>query len=161
VGKRAVVPNCAVATAHSRVAASLIGLGWVALQQKDWSAARRHFAAALPLIEQLETAPQALGALAGIAHWQPRAGQPEQALALIGLVQHHPSSYRETKDRLVRLEAALQAALSQEQVVAALVAGKDSELWDITMVVVELEPPPIQVRPAPTSVNERIGTLRQ
>ncbi|MCB0185876.1 MAG: hypothetical protein KDE31_16520, partial [Caldilineaceae bacterium] len=40
-------------------AAALIGLGWVALRQEDWSTARRHFATALPLIEQLETAPQA------------------------------------------------------------------------------------------------------
>jgi hypothetical protein len=44
-------------------AAALVGLSWVALQREDWSAARRHFATALPLIEQLQTAPQALEAL--------------------------------------------------------------------------------------------------
>jgi predicted ATPase/DNA-binding SARP family transcriptional activator len=110
-------------------AAALIGLGWVALQGEDWSAARRHFASALPLIEQLETAPQALDALAGVAHWQARAGQPEQALALIGLVQHHPSSYQESKDRVGGLEKELRAELSEAQVQAALASGRECPLW--------------------------------
>jgi hypothetical protein len=110
-------------------AAALIGLGWVALHSEDWSATRDHFATAFPLIEQLETAPQALEALAGIAHWQARAGQPEQALALIGLVQHHPSSYQESKDRLVALETEVRTQLPPAQVQAALVRGRESELW--------------------------------
>jgi tetratricopeptide (TPR) repeat protein len=111
-------------------AAALIGLGWVALQQEDWPVARRHFAAALPLIEQLETAPQALEALAGIAHLQLQAGQLEQALTLIGLVQHHPSSYQESKDRVAALETALRMKLSPQQVQAALAHGQAGELWD-------------------------------
>jgi tetratricopeptide (TPR) repeat protein len=120
--------------------AALVGLGWVALQGEDWSAARQHFAAAFPLIEQLETAPQALDALAGVAHWQDRAGQPEQALALIGLVQHHPSSYQETKDRLAGLEAELHAALSAEQVQVVPARGQASELWaTVTSLRAELE----------------------
>jgi predicted ATPase/DNA-binding SARP family transcriptional activator len=110
-------------------AAALIGLGWVALQGEDWSAARQHFAAAFPLIEKLETAPQALEALAGIAHLQRQAGQLEQALALIGLIQRHPSSYQESKDRLVALETALRLKLSPAQVQAALAQGRESELW--------------------------------
>lgn len=85
-----------------------------------------------PLIVQLETAPQALEALAGIAHLQARAGQPEQALALIGLVQHHPSSYQESKDRLADLVAELEARLPSEQVKAALVRGQERELWAMT-----------------------------
>ena len=109
--------------------AALIGLGWVALQREDWSAVRRHFATAFPLIVQLETAPQALDALAGVAHWLARTGQPEQALALIGLVQHHPSSYQESKDRLADLEAELRAKLSPEQVQVALARGRAAELW--------------------------------
>ncbi|MEZ4862717.1 MAG: hypothetical protein R3C14_15485 [Caldilineaceae bacterium] len=110
-------------------AAALVGLGWVALQQKDWSAARQYFAAALPLIEKLETASQALDALAGVAHWQAQAGQPEQALALIGLVHQHPSSYQESKDRLVALEAALRMKLSPERLQVALGQGQTSDLW--------------------------------
>lgn len=108
--------------------AALIGLGWVALQREDWPAARRHFATALPLIVQLETAPQAIEALAGVAHLQAQAGQLEQALALIGRVYNHPSSYKESKDRLAGLEAELRAVLSPEQVRAALARGQVSEL---------------------------------
>lgn len=111
-------------------AAALIGLGWVALRQQEWLAARRHFATALPLIEQLETAPQALEALAGIAHLQRQAGQLEQALTLIGLVQHHPSSYQESKDRLATLETELRAQVSPAQVQAALAHGQAAELWN-------------------------------
>jgi predicted ATPase/DNA-binding SARP family transcriptional activator len=120
--------------------AALIGLGWVALQQEDWAAARRHFATALPLIEQLETAPQALEALAGVAYLQVQAGQLEQALTLIGLVYHHPSSFQESKDRLAGLEAELRAALPPEQVQAALARGQSCELWaTIAAVRAELE----------------------
>ncbi|MEZ4708160.1 MAG: hypothetical protein R3A44_13195 [Caldilineaceae bacterium] len=111
-------------------AAALVGLGWVALRDEDWSAARQYFAAAFPLIEQLETAPQALEALAGVAHWQAQAGQPEQALTLVGLVQQHPSSYQESKDRLADLVAELQARLSPGRVQAALARGQAAELWD-------------------------------
>lgn len=46
-------------------------------------------------------------ALAGIADMPRQAGQWEQALALIGLVQQHSSSYQESKDRLVTLETEL------------------------------------------------------
>lgn len=106
-------------------AAALVGLGWVALQGEDWSAARRYFTAALPLIAQLETAPQALDALAGVAHWQAQMGQPEQALALIGLVQQHPSSYQETKDRLAGLETELRTKFSPAQA-----RGQTAELWE-------------------------------
>lgn len=121
-------------------AAALIGWGWVALHQEDWATARQHFATALPLIEQLETAPQALAALAGVAHLQARAGQPEQALALIGLVQQHPSSYQETKDQLAGLEAELHAALSAEQMQAALAREQANELWaTVTSLRAELE----------------------
>ncbi|MCE7988811.1 MAG: hypothetical protein DYG89_47250 [Caldilinea sp. CFX5] len=110
-------------------AAALVGLGWVALQGEDWSAARQHFAAAFPLTEKLETAPQALEALAGIAHLQRQAGLLEEALTLIGMVQHHPSSYQESKDRLVTLEAALRTKLPPAQVQATLARGQAGELW--------------------------------
>jgi tetratricopeptide (TPR) repeat protein len=120
-------------------AAALIGLGWVALQQEDWPAARRHFAAALPLIVQLESAPQALEALAGMAHLHAQAGQLEQALALIGLITHHPSSYQESKDRLAGLEAELRATLSPSQVQAVLARGQASELWAVVQQQLENE----------------------
>lgn len=70
-----------------------------------------------------------------MAHLQTQAGQPEQAVALIGLVYHHPSSYQESKDRLAGLEAALRAALSTEQVQAAMARGQGSELWATVAVV--------------------------
>ena len=44
-----------------------------------------------------------------------QARQLEQALALIGLVYHHRSSFQESKNRLSRLEAKLGAGLSLEQ----------------------------------------------
>ncbi|MEZ4708148.1 MAG: hypothetical protein R3A44_13135 [Caldilineaceae bacterium] len=110
-------------------AAALIGLGWAALKQANWATARRHFAAVLPLIIRLETAPQALEALTGIAHLQAQAGQLEEALALIGLVQRHPSSYQESKDRVIGLEAALRMKLSPARVQAGLAQGQAAELW--------------------------------
>lgn len=51
-------------------------------------------------------------ALAGIAHVQRQAGQLEQALTLIGLVQQHPGSFQETRDRLAELAAELRNLLS-------------------------------------------------
>ena len=118
--------------------AALIGLGWVALQSEDWSDARHHFATALPLIIKLQTAPQALDALAGVAHLQAHLDQPVQALTLIGLVHHHPGSYRECKDRLAGLEADLRSALAPEQVQAALARGQAGELWE-TVAAVQTE----------------------
>jgi hypothetical protein len=120
--------------------AALTGLGWVDLQAEDWSMARCHFATALPLIVKLQTAPQALDALAGVAHLQARAGQPEQALTLISLVHHHPSSSQESKERLIGLEADLRAALPPAKAQAALARSQASELWaTVAEVLVELE----------------------
>lgn len=102
---------------------------------------RRHFATVLPLIVKLETAPQALDALAGIAHLQAQAGQLEQALTLIGMVQHHPGSYQESKARLAALEVELRSKLSPVQVQAALAGGQSGELWDtVTVLKVNLRP---------------------
>ncbi|HRW09028.1 MAG TPA: hypothetical protein P5121_28180, partial [Caldilineaceae bacterium] len=58
-----------------------------------------------------------------------QAGQLEQALVLIGLVQQRPSSYQESKDRLAGLEAELRAELPLEQVQAVLERGQAAELW--------------------------------
>ena len=110
-------------------AAALIGLGRVALQEGVHQTAGRHFATALHLTPKLQTAPQALETLAGVAHWQAEAGQLEQALALAGLVLSHPSSTQETKDRVAGLEAELRTALPPEQAQAVLVRGQTSELW--------------------------------
>ncbi|NJN80905.1 MAG: hypothetical protein HC802_00490 [Caldilineaceae bacterium] len=103
---------------------------------------------------QLETAPQALEALACFAHLQQQAGQPEEALTLIGLIQHHPSSYQESKDRLAGLETELQTVLSLEQVQAALVRGQAGELWGIVAAVqAELDPSYVQSAFRPTVLS--------
>ena len=73
--------------------------------------------------------PQTPDALAGAPHLQAQAGQLEQALALIGLVQHHPSSYQETKDRLAGLETELRTKLSPAQAASAQARGQTAELW--------------------------------
>jgi hypothetical protein len=80
-------------------------------------------------IVQLKTAPQAYETLAGIAHLQQQAGQLEEALMLIVLIQHHPSSYQESKDRVAAVETALRMKLPPAQVQAALAQGQSSELW--------------------------------
>lgn len=64
--------------------------------------------------------------MAGIAHLQCQAGQPEPALTLIGLLQQHPSSYQQSKDRLAGLERELRAAVSEAQVQMALARGRES-----------------------------------
>ena len=63
----------------------------------------------------MDIASQALDTLAGVAHWQAHADQPEQALALVGLVQRHLSSDEDSKNRLAGLLAEVQAALSAIQ----------------------------------------------
>jgi hypothetical protein len=60
---------------------------------------------------------------------QAQAGQLEQALTLIGLIQHHPSSYQESKDRVAVLEAELRAVLPPALVATALARGQVRELW--------------------------------
>ena len=112
--------------------AALIGLGWVAVRQEEWSVAQRHFAAALPLIVQLQTAPQALACLAGLAHVEAWTGQREDALAMVNLVLHHPSTFQETKDRLAALHARLEAALPAVTVEAVRARGRTSRLWTVT-----------------------------
>jgi len=112
--------------------AALIGLGWVALQQEDWLSARRHFATALPLIVQLQTAPQALECLAGLAHVAAQTGGQEDALSLLSLVLHHPSTFQETKDRLAELHAKVAAAFPSAAVEAVRTSGLPSQLWTVT-----------------------------
>ena len=58
-----------------------------------------------------------------------QAGQLEEALTLMGLIQQHPSSYQESKDRLVRLETELRTKLSPQQLQTALARGPAAELW--------------------------------
>ena len=111
--------------------AALIGLGWVAVQQEDWSVAQRQFAVALPLIVQLQTAPQALECLAGLAHVEAQTGQREDALAMVTLVLHHPSAFQETKDRLAELHARLAAALPPATVEAVRAGSLTSRLWTV------------------------------
>ncbi len=98
------------------------------LLASGYPAARRHFATALPLIVQLQTAPQALECLAGLTHVAAQSGQQEDALAMVTLALHHPSTFQETKDRLTELHARLVAALPPAIVEAVRTHGLTSHL---------------------------------
>src|SRR5262245_40287441 len=74
------------------------------------------------------TMPLALDALTGTAYLLAQAGKPEQALELLALVQYHPASTQETKDRAVKLHDELIAGLPPEAVDAAKTRGKERSL---------------------------------
>jgi predicted ATPase/DNA-binding SARP family transcriptional activator len=91
------------------MAAALIRLGYNALALAEPAAARAHFQAALQTAMRAQALPSVLDALAGIAAVQ-SAADPLQALVLSQVVVGHPSTTKETSDRVAELRARLESA---------------------------------------------------
>jgi tetratricopeptide (TPR) repeat protein len=88
-------------------ARALKNLGLVALAMADDSEAARCFHEALKTAMDIQALPVALEVLAEMASLARRAGNDRQAIELLTLAVHHPTSSRETKDRAQRLLAEL------------------------------------------------------
>lgn len=104
------------------------GPGWAHLGLGELQEATTYFRNALHSALQNQAATLALDALTGIAYLLAQAGKPEQALELLGLVQYHPASTQETKDRAAKLHDKLISELPPEAVAAARVWEKQRTL---------------------------------
>ena len=89
--------------------------------------ARQAFDASLQLLEN-QARPIALDAIAGVAHLKARAGQLDEALALLALVRSHLSSYYESREKAHQLWEELAAELPADLVAAAEVRGRNLDL---------------------------------
>jgi predicted ATPase/DNA-binding SARP family transcriptional activator len=115
--------------AHSPSA--LTGLGWAALGLGEAQEARQHFHQALRLEARTQRGSMVVDALAGLAHYLARVGEPERALELLALTSHHPAGGQETRDRVACLGAELVAQLPPEVAAAAQARGKASRLEEV------------------------------
>ena len=105
------------------------GPGWALLGQGRDEEARQAFDASIRLLEH-QARPIALDAIAGVAHLKARAGQLEEALALLALVRSHPSSYFESREKAHRLWDELAAELPTDLVARAEARGRDLDLQE-------------------------------
>ena len=104
------------------------GPGWAHLGLGDDAAARQCFASTLQLTVQNQARPIGLDALVGMAHLKARAGQQEDALALLALVRSHRSSHYESREKARRLWEELAAELPADLVAAAQARGYNLNL---------------------------------
>jgi tetratricopeptide (TPR) repeat protein len=102
------------------IATALCHLGYAisASARHRHAEAGQYFRQALKLAMEIGAAPVALDALAGYAQLQ-ATGQAskfgrEQAIALLSLVQRHPASEQETKDKTQRVMSILASSLTPE-----------------------------------------------
>ena len=75
------------------------GLGWASYALGEDQVAHEHFQKALHTAMEAGLSPEALDALAGLAALLYEADR-ERALELLALVQHHPASTHQTKERV-------------------------------------------------------------
>ena len=120
-------------------ATALAGLGETALAQEEFSTARQWFNQALKIAREGQFVSFILGLLAGIGELLARTGQPERGQDLLALVQHHPGSEYETRQRARQRLAHLPAGDS--------LAGSRPISWGelenlVTLLEAELAGPP-------------------
>jgi predicted ATPase len=113
----------------------LHGLGFAAAGVGDVRAAERYYHAALAETIGSGGLTIVLWVIVGIAQLQLRAGQPERAVELIGLVLGHPASGADTAQLAEPVLEAARAALTAEALEAALARGHPR---DLEAVVAEL-----------------------
>jgi predicted ATPase/transcriptional regulator with XRE-family HTH domain len=101
------------------IARTLIYLGDATLMSGDLTEARINYLDALRLSIEANAIPLALDALSGLGSLQAQTGEAGEALMLCYYILDHPASEEDTKSRAEGLRAALEAALSPEQVESA------------------------------------------
>lgn len=113
------------------LASTLNNLGLLAFQLNDFVAAQAHFHEALQISSEMQTLPELLDALIGLALLMNKEGHGARAVELVAFALHHPSCEQETKDRAQALLAELQAQLSPAVVEAAQAKGRARDTDDI------------------------------
>jgi DNA-binding SARP family transcriptional activator/predicted ATPase len=90
------------------------GLGWASWALEENQVAEECFQDALQTAMQARLSPEALDALAGLAALMYRADR-ERTVALLALVQHHPASTHQTKEKVAPFLAESEMDLSPQQ----------------------------------------------
>lgn len=108
--------------------------GGIAFKQKDGQAAR-WFSRGLRIAHSMQATSEALWAVVGFAGVIAQDGQAERAAHYVGLAQHHPAQENNTRKVVAEIMPLLEAALSPEDLAAAMEHGKS---LDLDTVVAEL-----------------------
>lgn len=122
------------------VAYALNNLGLVACDVGEWDKARQCFRDAIQTALEADAPPRVLDALSGWARCLVQEGQVEQALALLGLVLHHPSSEHESIERAQIWLAEWRVKLPENTVEAALAhsrAWANEKLADLASEIIK------------------------
>ena len=116
------------------IANSLIGLASAAIKQGEAQAASL-YGQALRMAYSIQAIPQTLWATLGLASVILQSGQAKRATHHVGFAQSHPAKDNDVRQALAEIMPLLEAALSPEELQAALERGK---LLDLDTVVQEL-----------------------
>ncbi|MCB0165406.1 MAG: hypothetical protein KDI79_14350, partial [Anaerolineae bacterium] len=92
--------------------------GYLALAVGEVEQAYDLFRQAGQVAVATQAPPNILAALAGLAEWSARGGQPERALEIVLHVLRHPAGTQDAKDRAETLRTELAAQLTPQQVAA-------------------------------------------
>jgi tetratricopeptide (TPR) repeat protein len=109
-------------------ASALTSWGRVCLKLNDHDEAAAKFHEALEIATTIDAVPRQLEALLGIAHLEAAEGNPEEALALLGLIQNHPTVDSAIKTLAEVLVDELKSELSEETISAGLDYGRSLDL---------------------------------
>ncbi len=105
-----------------------IGLGSVAFKQKHNEEARRWFVQALRNADNIQATLLALYSVVDLASIIAHDGQNERAARYIALAEHHPAKDSKVRKTLDEVMPMLEAALSPDELQAALERGKSLDL---------------------------------
>jgi predicted ATPase/predicted negative regulator of RcsB-dependent stress response len=110
------------------MAATLTSLGEVVGALGDDQAAKEHLLRALQLTAEAHLVPYSLSTLAGLAELLLQTGQPRRGIELLALVQQHPASPYDTRQRAQQLLERYRAQLAPSDFTAAVERGKARHL---------------------------------
>jgi hypothetical protein len=114
------------------MALALIGLGYTTCALGEYEASGQHFREALRIAMEIGSLWMALDGLVGLARLltasDPGEAAAEQAVELLALVLHHPTSSQEAKDRAAPLLTELEGRLSPAVAAAAKERGQARSL---------------------------------
>ncbi|MBN1955943.1 MAG: tetratricopeptide repeat protein [Anaerolineae bacterium] len=123
----------------SGVAGTTSNLGHTVFAIGDDAAALSWYRESLRIAMDVGAIPTALESLAGMAGVTARQGQPQRALALLGVVLEHPALAHETVLIVEQALAELGAQLAPEEVAAGLARGRALQLEAVALEVLERE----------------------
>lgn len=129
-------------TSHSgEMASALRYLGYIATGCNKYSEARQYFWQALEIVKRTGGAPVALDVFVGCGALlmadKPTDAERERAVELLALVQHHPASEYETKEKARRLLVEWTMTLQLEVAEAAQAQGQALDLWETATELLE------------------------